>query len=594
MAKTNPLRNVVLALTVVIAIGAVLTILTFLISVGIVELGLTETPDIVPPLAEIPVVPPEGSEGTEEPDPELTIPPPTTEELIDQFLRTIGAIQVETFDIDASIRLIDSNLEEQIDSSFLRVQPLDPREVIVTPDQAIPTTRFFIDTDFSTQLADNGRNYHKFSGWDVVNEPRSCVNIGGFPFNCPVPITITTTSSCTVENTGLCVLVTGQKNDDDKVANNSIMHGLQKTIDISDWTKEGDLIFDLDYSCNPALQRSSQVVITISSDLGDTFLVPCATNQHFTKNVADFVVTSNEIKLEFGGRVTHVDRFNINIEFNNAMLSGNSVIRRDAIETLASFSIVQNDLEGRILDLGFIDLSLTGMTLEDNERAVVTGVLETRIDDQTITKHQVTANGVTVMNQIPLRIDGQDVFIFELSKQFFSADTFHTVKFLLNDFIVNVGEGEAQRTFEYHTPFVVYTLEINVKPDEIVAFSAQDQAISVPKSETVFRTCGLSSGVDPANEPEVLPPVVSIISNGFTIATTNPEAGRIQATDPFTGDKIPNTQFCGIIPNLPTATDLTFKIENSFLEVSVPSTQKNYFVNCDRSGCTSNIGFVSP
>jgi hypothetical protein len=590
---TNPLRNVVLALTVVIAIGAVVTILTFLISVGVVDLGLTETPIVVPPIAQIPIPmePPDDGNGTEPVD---LIPPPTTEELIDQFLRTIGAIQVETFDIDANIRLIDSNLEEQIDSSFLRVQPLDPREVIVVPDQEIPTTRFFIDTDFSTQLADNGRNYHKFSSWDVVNEPSSCSSSGGFSFNCPVPIRPITTSSCVVPNTGLCILVTGQKNDDDKVGNNSIMHGLQKTIDISDWTKEGDLIFDLDYSCNPALQRNSRVLITVKADTGQTFQVPCAVDQHFTKNVNEFVVTSNTIKLEFGGNVLNPDKFNINIEFNNAKLEGNSVIRREAIETLASFSIVQNDLEGRILDLGFIDLSLTGMTLEDNERAVVTGVLETRIDDKTISTHQVTANGVTVMNQIPLRIDGQDVFIFELSKQFFTADTFHTVKFLLNDFIVNVGEGEAQRTFEYHTPFVVYTLEINVKPDEIVAFSAQDQAISVPKSETVFRTCGLSSGVDPANEPEVLPPVVNIISNGFTIATTNPEAGRVQVTDPFTGDKIPNTQFCGIIPNLPTATDLTFKIENSFLEVSVPATQKDYFVNCDRSGCTSNIGFVSP
>jgi len=586
MAKTNPLRKVIVALTVVIALGAIVTILTFLISLGIIDFGLTETPIIVPPIAEIPFVPPD--EGTEEP---IEIPPPTTEELIDQFLRTIGAVQVETFDIDASIRLIDSNLQEQIDSSFLRVQPLDPREVIVAPDQPIDPSRFFINTDFSSQLADNGRNYHKFSGWNVVNEPSSCISIGGFPFNCPVPIAPTTTKSCTVPNTGLCILVTGQKNNDDDVANNSIMHGLQKTIDISDWTRQGDLIFDLDYSCNPALQRSSQVVISISSDLGKTFAVPCAVNQHFSVNVADFVTNSNEIKLEFGGRVTNVDRFNINIEYNNAMLSGNSVLIREAIETLASLSIIQNDLEGRVLDLGFIDLSLTGKTLEDNQRAVVTGVLETRINDKTISTHQVTANGVTMMNQIPLRIDGQDVFIFELSKQFFSADTFHTVKFLLNDFVVNVGEGEAQRTFEYHTPFVVYTLDINVKPDEIVAFNAQDQAISVPKSETVFRTCGLSSGEDPLNEPEVLPPVVSIISNGFTIATTNPEAGRVQATDPFTGDKIPNTQFCGIIPNLPTATDLTFKIGNSFLEVSVPATQKDYFVNCDRSGCTSNIGF---
>ncbi|MCP6727166.1 MAG: hypothetical protein KJI69_04020 [Patescibacteria group bacterium] len=583
--KKNPLRNVVVALTVVITIGAVVTIGTFLSQVGILDLGFTD----VLPIAEIPVVPPD--DGTEDPIP---IEPPTTEELIDQFLRSIGVITVETFGIDANIRLVDSNLEEQIERAFLKVQPLDPREVIVAPEQDIDPSRFFINTDFSTQLADNGRNYHKFSGWDVVNEPRSCSSSGGFSFNCPVPIVITTTKSCTVKNTGLCILVTGQKNDDDDVGNNSIIHGLQKTIDISDWTKEGDLIFDLDYSCNPALQRSSQILITIKSDFGDTFFVPCALNQHFTKNVKDFVENSNEIKIEFGGRVTNVDRFNISLEFNNAMLSGNSVLKRQAIETLESFSIVQNEDEDRILDLGFIDVSLIGLTLEDNEKVVANGVLEVRIDDKTITTHKVTGNGVTVMKQLPLRIEGQNNFIFELSKQFFDENTFHTLNFLLNDFVVNIGEGEQQRTFEYHTPFLVYSLELNVKTDEIVAFSAVDRAISVAKSETIFNTCGLSSGDDPVNEPEVLPPVVSIIQNGFTIATTNPEAGKIQATDPFTGQIIPNTQFCSTIPNLPTGTDLTFKIENSFLEVSVPITQKNYFVNCDRSGCTSNIGFVSP
>jgi len=56
MAKPNPLRNVLVALTVIIAIGSIVTITTFLIQIGIVDIGLTETPNIVPPLAEIPVV----------------------------------------------------------------------------------------------------------------------------------------------------------------------------------------------------------------------------------------------------------------------------------------------------------------------------------------------------------------------------------------------------------------------------------------------------------------------------------------------------------------------------------------------------------
>ena len=71
---------------------------------------------------------------------------------------------------------------------------------------------------------------------------------------------------------------------------------------------------------------------------------------------------------------------------------------------------------------------------------------------------------------------------------------------------------------------------------------------------------------DPLTQKEVLPPTVNIIQNGFTIATTNPSAGKVQATDPFTGKEIPNTQFCSVIPQLPTGTTLTFKIENQFFD----------------------------
>ncbi len=590
MAKKNPYRKLIVALTIVIAIGAMATVTTLLIQVGVIDVGLSETPNVVPPLAEIPIIGDDPDETNPDNDlnEELGLPEGfirTDEDILSAFLDTIGFTVTETFGVDATIRLIDANLEEVIQGSFLRVQPLDPTKVITVLDEEISALRLFINTDFSTQIADNGINYHRYSGWDVVND---------FGNGASIPVSISVSSICSgVPNTGKCIKVSGSKNDDDDTANGSRFHGISKEIDISDWTKEGDLFVGFDYSCNQNFLRNAKFFATVEGDFGDSFDLPCLFNQKFSMEVSDVVGNSNTITFAMGAQARNVDKFRMDILFNNAFVAGNSVIKRDAIEALQSFSIVQNDQEQRILDLGFIETSLIGKTVFANERVVVNGKLETRIDDKTITVHDVTGNGVTVGNTIGLRIDGQDTFIFELQKQFFDPETFHKFNILLNDFIVTVGEGAESRTFEYHTPFVIYSLEFNVTPEEIVAFNAQDQAISVLKSDTTFVTCGLTSGEDLVNEPEVLPPVVSIISNGFTIATTNPSAGKVQATDPFTRLEIPNTEFCSTITDLPRQTDLTFRIENSFLEVSVPATQQNYFVKCVREGCTSNIGYVS-
>ncbi len=590
MAKSNPLKNIVIALTVIIAIGAIATITSLLIQVGIVDVGLTETPNIVPPLAEIPIVidDPDETETDNDLNEELGLPEGfinSEEDLISAFLDTIGVRVTETFGVEADVRLVDANLEEIIESSFVRIQPLDPRKVIVVPDEEISPLRFFINTDFSTQLNDAGTNHHKFSSWDVVQD------FGGAS---SIPVAVTTTNRCSgVPNTGLCVHVVGSKNDDDEASNGSRFHGISKEIDISDWTKEGDLIVGFDYSCNQSFLRNAVFFTTIKGDFGETINLPCLFEQKFSMEVSDIVGNSNTITFAMGAQARNVDKFRMDIKFNNAFVAGNSVAKRTAIETLQSFSIVQNDQEERILDLGFIQIALTGKTIFDNERVVANGKLEARIDDKTLSTHDVTGNGRTVGMELPLRIDGQDTFIFKLDEQFFTPETFHKFDLILNDFIVNVGEGEEQRVFEYHTPFVAYTVEFNVLPDEIVAFGVQDRAISVLKSDTTFRTCGLTSGGDPLTLPEVLPPVVSIINNGFTIATTNPEAGKIQVTNAETGVVLQNVEFCSIIPNLPRDTDITFKIGNSFFEVSVPASQQNYFVKCVREGCTSNIGFVS-
>ena len=155
MVKKNPYRKLIVALTVVIAIGAMATVTTLLIQVGVIDVGLSETPNIVPPLAEIPVIDDDPNETDPDNDlnEELGLPEGfirTDEDILSAFLDTIGFTVTETFGVDATIRLIDANLEEVIQGSFLRVQPLDPTKVITVLDEEIAALRLFINTDFST------------------------------------------------------------------------------------------------------------------------------------------------------------------------------------------------------------------------------------------------------------------------------------------------------------------------------------------------------------------------------------------------------------------------------------------------------------
>jgi len=577
--------KVILLLTVVIAVGSVFTILSFLSTSGLI--GQIEEVRVLTESLEIPVptividAPPPASQPVVI---ETVIPPPSgfqtsDQDLISAFLDSIGATVTETFTVVADVMLVDANQEQVIEQTFLQVQPLDPRTVITVADEEIEPLRFFINTDFSSQLADNGKNFHQFSGWDVIRD-------SGGAFG--VPITITTTTTCSgVPNTGLCVQTVGNKNKDDSTFNGGVLYGLTKVIDMSDWTREGQVFVRLDYSCNPAFSQNSQIKLNVGAQTSIGRILPCVAQGSFSEEVSSLMGNSNTLTMQFGAGVLNPDKFRVDAKYNNAQVIGNSIAKRDAIETLQTLSIIQNDQEQRILDLGFIDIALTGKTIFDNEQVSVTGTLETRIDDKTISKHDVTGFGVTANNEIALRIEGQDSLIFKLDEQFYEPNSFHTFKVLLNDFIVNVGEGADQRTFEYHIPFLTYFLEFNVLPNEIVAFNTENRAISVSVNDSTLITCGLSAGSDPIAEPKVLPPVVSVISGGLTLATTNPESGSNQLG---LGER---AEFCSTIPELPRNTVITFKIGNSFFDVNSPATQANYFVKCTDQGCSSNIGFVS-
>ncbi len=247
MGKRGGLSNnqILLILTIPITVGSVVTILSFLLTTGVIgglESDIRSLSDQVDQqtaledfLAQLPVdqIDPVGSNTTT-----VVMEQPagfsaSDQDIISAFLDAIGIKVTETFAIKSNVVLIDSDFEEQIESSLVKVQPLDPREVLLSETPEIDDLRFFVNTDFSRQISDNGLNHHKFTGWDVVND---------FGRSASIPVVITTTTNCaSVPNTGLCVQVVGSKSNDDDTANGSVIHGVSKKIDLSDWTREGDL-----------------------------------------------------------------------------------------------------------------------------------------------------------------------------------------------------------------------------------------------------------------------------------------------------------------------------------------------------------------
>jgi hypothetical protein len=576
MAKGSRKPNIIiLLLTVVIAIGSIATI-TQVVQQQSVLSGIESTNVFLEDF-ELP------TNADNDPVQQIIIQETplefegSTQDQISQFLETIGLAQTETLGVEATIELIDANRESDIQSAFVKIQPLEPELVIVSPDEPIPPERLFIDTDFSVQLADNGINYHQFTGWDVIRAGNVGINV--FIGGCEG-----------IENhNGKCARVDGSRRDTTREHNTSTFYGIVKDINISDWTKEGELILRFDYGCS--LVSGSEIFAVAQGDTTQKLPLTCSNFRSFEQDVSSVVGSSNILRVKIGGNAISVDNFKLlNFHTNNVQVEGNSVAIREAVELVQGLSLIGTDPFGQVLDLGFIKIGLVAETLNVNERLVFDGTLEARVNDQTFTTHKVTANGRTDMDgKLQLRIEGSEQFVFELNESDFK-EGFNTLKFIITDVVANVGDSPNVRTFEYHRPFVVYILDFDVNPDEILAFDQENRAIAVKKNDSTFIACGIT-GTN--GEPNILPPQVRIVDSGFTIANTNPEAGIAQATDRFTGEILSDTEFCSTVPNLPRDTELTFIIDNQFLLVASPTTQSNFFVKCTELGCSSNIGFSS-
>ncbi len=500
----------------------------------------------------------------------------------------IGEGVTEKFLLAPRIILLNADEGQTLTETILIVEPLDPRTTVEVPPTLVePETalRRFVDTDFSSQLSVDGKNYHSFSGWERFiqgNHPsvswqfqRSCGSIPDHNNGC---VRMYVHRDCVDPDDGpKCP------------AFQNGMYGFFRVVDISDWTQERPMKVGFDYSVTDR-QRNVQYLARIN---GQQFTLPPVASGHFEIDATDILCTTttqstqcdDDLIIAFGLNVLNNDHVDGSIYFNNAFAEGNSVIKREAIGILEQLTIFGSG--GEILDFGFIQVALEGVTVNPNEKIVLQGIMEIRLDDVTVDTKRLSALGSTSVdtNSIPISIEGRPSLSFTLDDETFT-DGFHDFKIVLRDIIVNVGEGTDTRTFEYHKSFLAYILDFTFNGDQFVAFGEDNIAISVFKNDSTLKTCGLTQGLD-STEPEVKPPVVQVLEQGFTIITTVPDAGK------FEQDEIEKTNriYCSIYPNVPRDTDLLFKINDDFFDVVSPGSQKNWDVTCDRTGCTSNFGY---
>lgn len=510
--------------------------------------------------------------------------------LIDEVTTTtgIGEPVTEKFLIAPKIILLDANQAQQLSEVTLIIEPLDPRTTVdIEPTLVEPPTviRKFIDIDFSTQISIDGKNHHQWSGWEKYvdgNNPspswqftRSCGQIVNHNDGC-VMIQIHR-GDCKNTTTTQCPAFT------------NILYGFFRVADISDWTLGRPLKVGFDYS----VQGTTRDVQYIAQINGKQFILDPVPTGHFEVDATDVLCETTGQSVQCDDTITVVMGLNPlrsrntdgQIFFNNAFVSGPSVAKREALNTLEQLTLFSTG--GKILDLGFIQVSLDGVTVNPNEKIVLEGVMEIRLDDKTVDTKRLAATGTTSSNtnSIPISIEGRPSLAFSLDDELFT-EGFHDFKIVLRDFIVNIGEGTETRTFEYHKNFIAYILEFNFNGDQFVAFGEDNMAISVFKNDSTLKTCGLTEGLE-STEPEVKPPVVQVLDQGFTIIKTNPDAGMFQRDI----DEKTNRVYCSIYPNVPRDTALLFKVNDKFFDVISPASQKNWDVTCNRLGCTSNFGY---
>ena len=265
------------------------------------------------------------------------------------------------------------------------------------------------------------------------------------------------------------------------------------------------------------------------------------------------------------------------------------------------------DDEGRVLDLGSIQVTFESVSKQKETTTDVWGIVEFYLDDTKVDSKYIWGSGsnsdrLTLSLLDSLSVTDNIAVAPSFSAQEKKNHTFtlsdegrdwidksdHTYRVVITKLHANLNSEQDYKEFHWTGQHIAYELKVKVDEKKKVVYDTTGKAIQVFKSDNTLQLCGKTSSIKDRNRSTdymAQPPSVIVKdSDGITLldASFSPNLTK-RAGGVNTG--FLGTSSCSEFVGIPRNADLVFEIDNQSFQIHTDSSQQNFYVNA-QSGKT--------
>jgi hypothetical protein len=178
-------------------------------------------------------------------------------------------------------------------------------------------------------------------------------------------------------------------------------------------------------------------------------------------------------------------------------------------------------LGGEILDLGKVEIDLTGLTEEDLiESYTLSGNLEVILNGNVLEVKTISGSGLPVDRVLNPLIDGSDIFIKNFDSLTGITTGINTLSFNVTNFEAKTGVGADESVFISINDIEIYSVDFDNNLARNTVTDSSGEVVTVPIADGTIKICSESVGIKISGVEYIyIPDVPSFVS--VEIGTTN-------------------------------------------------------------------------
>jgi len=171
-------------------------------------------------------------------------------------------------------------------------------------------------------------------------------------------------------------------------------------------------------------------------------------------------------------------------------------------------------LGGEILDLGKVEIDLTGLTESDLiESYTLSGGLEVILNGNVIEEKTISGSGLPIDRVINPLIDGSDIFIKSFDTITGITNGINTLSFNITNFEAKTGVGADESIFKSINDIEIYSVDFDNNLARNTVTDSSGEVITVPIADGTIAICSESIGIKISGTEFIyIPDVPSFVS----------------------------------------------------------------------------------